>query len=99
MTVEVERDSLKRKLETAQNDGEELAKLRRTHDEQRGRLGALESTLERTTTALDAQKRTVRQLEEDLRTKEQRLQDEKRASTIRISHLEMELQGLGVSTS
>jgi hypothetical protein len=98
LTVEVQAESLKRRLDASQQDSEELAKLRRTHDETRGRLGALEGAAERSASALETQKRLVRQLEDELRSREQRGQEEKRASALRIAQLEMELQSLGVAT-
>jgi len=99
MTLEVQADSLKRRLDIALQDGDELAKLRRLHEEQRCRLGALEIAMERSTTALEAEKRERRRIEEDLRVVEMRSLDEKRSSSLRIANLEMELQSYGAPLS
>ena len=96
MTLEVQNESLKRKLEVAQQDSQEINKLRRLSEEHKGKLGISEAALERATNAAESQRRLVRQQEEELRVLQQRLQDSDRERTLRIAQLEMELQGRGL---
>ena len=97
MTLEVQNESLKRRLDAAHQDGEELTKLRRLSEEQRARLSTAETAAERSSCAVDAQRRVVKQLEEELRAAQQRAQEVERGRTLRIAQLEMELQSRGVA--
>lgn len=92
MSLEVQTDSLKRRLDQALKEGEELAKLRRVHEDHRVRLGVLEIALQKEEEALEAERKQRRQVDRELGGLTQQLQEERSSNSLRLRIAELEFQ-------
>jgi len=95
LLLEVERESLKRRAESQQLEGQELAKARRRCEELRERGAADALARDEAATALELERRQQQKLEAQLRELQQATGQREREHAFRIARLEVELAARG----
>jgi len=98
MMVEVEKDSLKRRVDALEEDSRELAKTRRLYDDVRFRHAAAEAANEASAKLQEMQKSQLQRLEAELREVRVQAQQRDLEMTRRTATLELQLQARGITT-
>jgi len=97
MMMEVEKDSLKRRVESLENDSQELSKTRRLYDDVRFKHVSAEATVEASVKVQEMQKSQLQRLETELREVRATAQQRDLETTRKTATLELQLQARGIA--
>ena len=99
MMTEVEKESLKRRVEALEVDSVELAKTRRLYDDVRFKHASAEATAEASSKMQDMQRSQMLRLETELREVRGAAQQRDLELTRKTATLELQLQARGITPS
>ena len=96
MTMEVEKESLKRRVEALAGDNQELAKTRRLYDDVRFRHASAEACVEASQKLQELQRAQLQRLETELHEVRAAARQRELEQTHRVATLELQLQANGI---
>jgi heme oxygenase len=97
MMMEVEKDSLKRRVESLEIDSQELSKTRRLYDDVRFKHVSAEATVEASIKVQEMQRSQLQRLETELREVRAAAQLRDLELTRKTATLELQLQARGIA--